>query len=488
MILTILMFSVALCLSAVAAFYSIAGLAAIFAAATLPIILMGSILEIAKLVVTVWLHEYWHQCKRTMKAYLVPAVGILMLITSMGIFGFLSKAHLDQAVPTGDVAAQVSLLDEKIKTEKDNIESARRALTQMDSAVDQTMVRSTDEKGADKAANLRRSQAKERGNLQNDIAQAQKKIATLNEQRAPIASQLRKVEAEVGPIKYIAALLYGDNPDANILEKAVRVVIIILVMVFDPLAVMMLLAATESWTWHKQQKTKKEPDYEPDDGALTDDQINQLNALADEYKTVPESSVIEDIVEEDTTEELPFRNKGTQPSIPMTASYVQPNVVEEPEVEDSTSEPATNNVQVDDDDDSDSAVVRQAKYLWKLDNPNKTLKEERRLVFEGKLKSHGWEDYLNDPRIVTDVDFGKKFPPNPTKGDMFVNIDQLPTQLFKYNGEKWIEVDKNLSEHFAYNQAYINHLISKISSGEYDPELLTNNERSQIESQLRREV
>ena len=234
------MLVVALCLSAVAAFYSIVGLAAIFAAAVIPIVVMGSILEVAKLVVTVWLHEYWRQVKFTMKLYLVPAVGILMLITSMGIFGFLSKAHLDQAVPTGDVQAQVSLLDEKIRTQRDNIDAARKALTQMDAAVDQTMARSSDEKGADKAAALRRSQARERGNLQSDIARAQTEIAKLNEQRAPVASQLRKVEAEVGPIKYIAALIYGDNPDANLLEKAVRWVIIILVTVFDPLAIFML--------------------------------------------------------------------------------------------------------------------------------------------------------------------------------------------------------------------------------------------------------
>ena len=199
MLLTYLMLAVALCLSAVAAFYSIAGLAAIFAAAVIPIVIMGSILEAAKLVVTVWLHEYWTRCRLAMKLYLVPAVFFLMVITSMGIFGFLSKAHLDQAVPTGDVAAKVQLIDEKIKTERDNIEASRRALRQMDESVDQTMSRSNDEKGADKAAQLRRGQARERGVLQNDIATAQKKIATLNEERAPIATELLKVEAEVGP-------------------------------------------------------------------------------------------------------------------------------------------------------------------------------------------------------------------------------------------------------------------------------------------------
>jgi hypothetical protein len=254
-----LMFVVALCLSSVAAFYSIVGLTAIFAAAVVPIVIMGSILEVAKLVVTVWLHEYWRQCRWVMKLYLVPAVGVLMLLTSMGIFGFLSKAHLDQAVPTGDVAAQVALIDEKIRTQRDNVDTARAALKQMDEQVNARLSRSDDEKGAERAVQIRRQQGREREQLQRDIAQAQQRIAQLNEERAPIASQLRKVEAEVGPIKYIAALIYGDNPDSNLLERAVRWVIIVLVAVFDPLAVIMLLAATESLAWERRARKPEKP-------------------------------------------------------------------------------------------------------------------------------------------------------------------------------------------------------------------------------------
>jgi hypothetical protein len=151
---------------------------------------------------------------------------------------------LDQAVPTGDVASKLAIYDEKIKTEKDNIDSARAQLKQMDAAVDQTMIRSDDTKGAERSLQIRKSQQKERSNLLNEIGSAQGKIAKLNEERAPIASELRKVEAEVGPIKYIAALLYGDDPDQGILEKAVRIVIIMIVIVFDPLAVLLLMAAS----------------------------------------------------------------------------------------------------------------------------------------------------------------------------------------------------------------------------------------------------
>jgi len=156
----------ALSLSMVAAWYSILGLTAIFASAVVPIIIMGSILEVAKVTVTVWLHEYWHRCQWLMKVYLVPAVAMLMVITSMGIFGFLSKAHSDQSLVSGDVLSKVAIYDEKIKTAKENIDANRKSLKQMDDAVDQVMGRSNDEKGADKAVQIRRSQLKERNRLQ----------------------------------------------------------------------------------------------------------------------------------------------------------------------------------------------------------------------------------------------------------------------------------------------------------------------------------
>jgi len=263
MILAWLLLLTGLTISAVAIYYSVVGLAAIFAAAAIPIYIMGGSLEIAKLVCASWLKANWERIPRLMKTYMTIAVVVLMFITSMGIFGFLSKAHLDSNLVSGDVVDQVAVIDEKIRTQKDNIESARKALRQMDESVDQTMARSTDEKGADKAAALRRSQQRERTNLQNDIAKAQKEIAKLNEERAPIAKDLRKVEAEVGPIKYIAKLVYGDNPDANILEKAVTWVIIIIVMVFDPLAVIMLLAAQMTFAWAREQKEQESDKPDP---------------------------------------------------------------------------------------------------------------------------------------------------------------------------------------------------------------------------------
>ena len=236
--MTYLLFITALGLSAVAAYYSIMGLVAIFAAAATPIFIMGSLLEASKLVVASWLYRSWKEIPRLMKVYFTTALVILMMLTSMGIFGFLSKAHLDQAIPTGDVSAKLALIDEKIKTEKENLNASRKELNQLDSQVDQTISRTDDAKGTERAITIRRNQQKDRSRILNEIGNAQSKIAKLNEERAPIASEVRKVEAEVGPIKYIAQLIYGQEAqDADFLEKAVRIVILMIVAVFDPLAV-----------------------------------------------------------------------------------------------------------------------------------------------------------------------------------------------------------------------------------------------------------
>ena len=276
MLLAWLLLLTGLIISAVAIYYSVIGLAAIFAAATIPIYIMGGSLEVAKLVCASWLKENWSRTPMLMKTYMVVAVFVLMAITSMGIFGFLSKAHSDQSLVSGDVTSKIAVYDEKIKTAKENIDVNRKALKQMDEAVDQVMGRSNDEIGADKAVALRRGQQKERGRLLAEIETYQKTVSILTEERAPIAAEVRKVEAEVGPIKYIAAFVYGDNPDANILEKSVTWVIIIIVSVFDPLAVIMLLAAQMTFGWLRDEKKTIAPAYEPDDGPLTKEQIEEI--------------------------------------------------------------------------------------------------------------------------------------------------------------------------------------------------------------------
>jgi hypothetical protein len=235
-----------LAISLVAEFYSIIGFTAIFAAAQIPVIIMGIVLGIGKIAATLWLKQNWKIAHWLVRTYLLTAIAVLMGVTSMGIFGFLSKAHSDQSLVSGDVQSKIAVYDEKIKTARENIDANRKALKQLDEAVDQVMGRSNDEKGAEKAVNIRRTQQKERARLQTEIASEQKTISSINEERAPIAAEVRKVEAEVGPIKYIAQFVYGES-DKDLLEKAVTWVIIILIVVFDPLAVILLLASQISF-------------------------------------------------------------------------------------------------------------------------------------------------------------------------------------------------------------------------------------------------
>ena len=245
-------------LSIVAEYYSIAGLTAIFAAAVIPTVVMGITLGLGKVMATVWVKQNWETSPWTIKLYLCSAIAMLMLITSMGTFGFLSKAHSDQSLVSGDIQSKIAIYDEKIKTAKENIEANRKQLKQMDEAVDQVMARSTDEKGADKANAIRRAQQRDRLALAKDIETNQKLIATLNDEAAPIRAEVRKVEAEVGPIKYIAAFVYGDT-DTAILEKAVTWVILLIIFVFDPLALILLIASQISF-----QKLRDEDSIKPD--------------------------------------------------------------------------------------------------------------------------------------------------------------------------------------------------------------------------------
>jgi len=484
MFLSYLTLTVALSLSVIAAYYSIMGLAAIFAAAVIPIIIMGSILELGKVVVTLWLHEYWSRCRLLMKMYLVPAVAALMLITSMGIFGFLSKAHSDQSLVSGDVTSKIAIYDEKIKTEKENIEANRKALKQMDEGVDQVLGRSADEKGADKAVALRRSQQKERARLQAEISQSQKSIAELNNTRAPIAAEVRKVEAEVGPIKYIAALIYSDTTDVNILEAAVRWVIILLVIVFDPLAIMMLLASTESLRWERQSREDQaamgivppdidtrpftpeeiealdqaDPKYDPDDGPLTDDQVEQIKkTTAEQYPYLDQPFVH-------------FKNLKPIVHKPATAPA---QVVTEEDPED------------DLPDENDHPKVKEAIKIWKMANPGGTIKEQRHRLARGVISELPWMKLVEDTvPHAANQGFGAVFPVTANKGDTFIRVDRLPNQVYKFNGTDWIQVDKHLSDSYTYDEAYIDYLIEKISVGEYDAELLTDRERDQVAVRL----
>ena len=231
----------ALCLSTTAAYYAIFGLVFIFSAATIPIIVMGSILEGSKVITAAWLHRNWDRAPRVLRFYLVIAVSVIMLITSMGIFGFLSRAHIEQQVTQGDNTLEIAELDRRINIQTSRIDDARNIIKQLDSNVE-TLIEYDRIRGDDGALAVRERQSDERSDLNAIIEDANKNIQDLREERSPLLQDQLKLEAEVGPIKYVAELVYGESGD-EVIEKAVRGVIILLVFVFDPLAIMLLIAA-----------------------------------------------------------------------------------------------------------------------------------------------------------------------------------------------------------------------------------------------------
>lgn len=667
MIFGYLILTISVIISVIAAYYSVVGLTAIFAAAVVPVMIMGGALEAGKIVATVWLHNNWKRAGYAFKLYLVPAIVFLMLLTSMGIFGFLSKAHGDQSLVSGDAMAKVAIYDEKIKIAKDNIDANRKALKQMDEAVDQVMGRSSDEKGADKAVAVRRSQQKERARLQSEIQAEQKTITALSEEAAPLRAEFRKVEAEVGPIKYIAALIYGDEASQNMLEAAVRWVIILIVVVFDPLALCLILAANKQLEWARHGKGN----WVHDEDELVEekpavDKPAEADAVPTEQKVTTESTTTEPVTEELESDEHPLTEEEREAKEMQAVENffwrgkMIAKALDAEEAERAAEEANAKLAEVEAEPDVDSLIedlaaakaeeerlVAEAKQQQELldtlaeelvtystqlaDEKARKVELEHQLQQSEQLKTdlksaydatsatnqaltqqkaktdrdlfdagnniarlkldigkkdeeieklNGWVDQLQadlqaaitlaaernqrlnelqaqlppppavtveevvvepepevvevkveqvpeEPEIlrlgideverpgdyvtppqdptpdlgfeqryfskytqpVTDstegrADFGTAFPDNPGKGDVFLRTDYLPNRLFKWNNNKWIEIDKGSNDRLAYNSAYIEHLIEKIQSGEYDIDDVNDAERAEIEQFL----
>jgi len=672
---------VSVVISAIAAYYSVVGLTAIFAAAVLPVMIMGGALEAGKIVATVWLHNNWQRVGVWFKLYLIPAILFLMLLTSMGIFGFLSKAHSDQSLISGDSQAKLAIYDEKIKTSRDNIETNRKALQQMDAAVDQIMGRSTDEKGADKAVATRRAQQKERARLLAEITAEQKTIAKLNEEAAPIRAENRKIEAEVGPIKYIAALIYGDNPDQNLLEAAVRWVIILIVIVFDPLALTLILAGNKQLQWARAGKGgwihEEEPEHVPPenkqgfsffefekkDEAVPEPEPEPVAEQAppqEDLGTCPkcETAIIsapgigpfcpnkdcdvadnilaarqeleqkelqeffwrgkmiakaldaeqaEKLAKEanDKLAEIPANDPDIDQVIADAAQFtaletqraelqaaldtlvekydelaaekdslqsakaaaeqqvdgLQQNLdraqlsLIQAQTENATLTEAVVEIareqservveieavlaaseaeivalkqrleeleseQITEEMPSDVAELKTVSAVIETPEPKHTAVAEPEVIDErpgdyvtpssvyvqaveapannvpASLR-RGVQQNFNMLKATRNVSpsqafvddiaesgkagFGTRFPETAFKGDMYLRVDMLPNRAYKYNGSKWIEVDKNKTDRFAYDEAYIKHLDEGIKSGDYDFDDLNETERAQLE-------
>lgn len=631
------MLSVALCLSAVAAFYSIVGLTAIFAAAVIPVIIMGSILEIAKLVITVWLHEFWTQVKLTMKIYLIPAVITLMFITSMGIFGFLSKAHIEQVGVGQENAAQLQRITVEIQRQTDIVKAAEvrsktlettgtgadanvqsqinqeqqridSSYTRIQPAIDdqqriidaqtkiyQDQITKIDEQlaqlqkymdskevervqtlvgvkpdgdwgpGTARAVttwkNLRvneRSTAvskleeantnptiksardeilRIRKTVETQISESNKlidrlrnqlgkgdtasvetlvteqqekirasnlEIEKLTQKKYELEAEYRKLEVEVGPIKYIAELVYGDSTDKNILEHAVRWVIILIVAVFDPLAVMMLLAASESIVWIRQRLPKPktvvtESDLEKShhNSQLTE----ELNSMI--YKFQEENTSLYDQLDErehqlskvqserdklftahgyemERADDLAVKLSEVEEQQRDQLAKLLGETLKKIEVTDIVEPIIESVVEVPQEIQTEGVTTQTAMY-----HPS-----EGYVTFEGKLmsidalKSLRPDLVLSNNNHATQIMFGNKFPQYAKTGDIYIRTDAVPHIVFKFNGQKWIGIDKQLNHSYLQYISYIQYLIQKIESGEYDAELLTEDEREEIATHL----
>jgi hypothetical protein len=247
--LSILIIS-ALFISTIAAWFSIAGLVSIFPGAKLAIILMGSSLELGKLVTASWLYRFWDKANFAIRAYFTVAVLVLSVITSVGIFGYLTKSHIEGGVEIGVNSEQLSLVDEQITLERDNIAQQRVFQQQLDAAVNNLV---QNENTTERAITIRNSQRRDRVAIASSISESNQKIQQLQSQRLEFTAAQRELETEIGPIKYVAQMIYGDD-DVETIEKSVRWLTILLIIVFDPLAILLVVAANMQFRELKNKK------------------------------------------------------------------------------------------------------------------------------------------------------------------------------------------------------------------------------------------
>ena len=629
MFLSYLTLVTALAISGVAIYYSVAGLAAIFAAAVIPIIIMGGTLEVAKLVTAVWLHRYWHQATWWLKTYLTTAVLVLMFITSMGIFGFLSNAHVQQTAQGDSAVAEIERIDSEIARQnavisraEDKIENVQNqgvggdsniqtqidreqeridrayqraeplikeqraiiqrqegrildqiedadseiervdaAIARGDVAIAQSIIgiesdgiygpntreavqdfrdriaeqKSVLEQRLSAISNDSRVQsAREeiqriRARVETEVAQSNELINrlrgqlgtttgedidavideqstristasgiidTLTEEKFALESKFRQLEAEVGPIKYIAEFVYGEEADKNLLEEAVRWVIVIIIFVFDPLAVLLLIASQYTFRWSGRDLfkhstyvnapedtpiVKNTPEYEDNTSEIIPEQPTaesdsdieiQVDDLDDPNKDweLAQGVDLETDYDTVTLDDSAINQYDLTEPVQKTESEPEEHFYHVPEEQIYMGDESTTGTEQDRPHELSTGYVEYKDKRYTRD-------VFRQLYPEFQLES---DDNIRE----TNAGFGTKFPSDPEKGDMFLRVDYLPTRLFKWNGQKWIPVDKEQTDQYAYHDAYIDHLIEKISTGEYDPEMLTDLERVQLEERL----
>ena len=633
----------ALTISGVAIYYSVSGLAAIFSAAVIPIIIMGGVLEVSKLVTAVWLHRFWGIATWWLKTYLSIAVVVLMLITSIGIFGFLSKAHDTASGNATEAIATVNRIDGQIAREENRIQiledringlqsgdgfdvsssiaqqqeiiSGARGAVQADIDYNQTQITAinerldrdlealetsltadiqvqtdklvpldelvasyrdeedsgfinrTDNRGEaervlqeqkperdaiaaeitrlrdsarDRESELRREASvavrEAQGNINDYRAQTQETvdaataeinrlreqsnssqdddlaqidewnvtidniyntIDSLRDEKFESEQAVRLVESEVGPIRYIAEFFTGtEDADASLLETAVSWLIMVIIFVFDPLAVLLLIASQYTF----EQRRKENPSLEKseiDDGPepLQESVINQELEEAVEHFARPELdfTLLETRIEqaqkaikdwEDSQKEVLDSIEEVEPE-PAEPEPTEP----EPEVEEVETEfkeyEGNKEEETPEPEEIETTGVTIEQVISPDDESDYMLDPEGRSIHKDALKSLHPELFLQtDNSKASSTSFGESFPTVAMKGDTFVRVDQMPNRVYKFEGKAWIEIQKEGTDTYLYNEEYINHLVEKIQTGEYDVDLLSDSERQQIEIYL----
>ena len=302
MLLAILTLLSAISISVIAAGYSIIGLATLFAGAKVAIIAMGSALEVGKLVAASWLFRNWNSnlLPRLIKWYLTIAIIVLVFITSMGIFGFLSKAHLDQVRPSQDNSVQIVLIDKQINQQEIIIARSEKTLNLLDKALEVYI----DKEYVTRGLKERKKQKEERDFLNDEIRVAMDVIAKLTLNKSNIELEQLKIEADVGPLKYVAELIYGDEAKDHF-DEAVRIIIMVLIFVFDPFAVLMLVAANISFKQRQMHKSLTKLEKEENLLDRIERQrirISKLRTKERDYKTFVEKLGAKELSELDPDE------------------------------------------------------------------------------------------------------------------------------------------------------------------------------------------
>lgn len=297
MIFAILTLLSALSLAATAGWFSIVGFMAIYAGAPIPALIMGVVTEAAKLITASWVYRNWKYIDWKLKAPLIYFILALMIATSIGVFGFLSKAHLEQSASTIDNSAKIEQLNYQINREKELIADNEKVIGQLDATVNSFLERDR----TDRSLSVRRSQAPQRKQLQDESSESQKRIDTLNSEKFTLESEVRKMQLDVGPIRYIAELFYGveENVTKNI-ESAVRIFTLLIVSTLDPLAVILLIAANHTLLRLKNGKDKETQEAAPHEGTDNKEQKAYYDKNIERVEPPPTPGSIESVQVETT--------------------------------------------------------------------------------------------------------------------------------------------------------------------------------------------